>query len=167
MRASVIIFPILACCGCTSLLERPVEITPDDIYSWEDQHYPASHWEYLGSRGQYHYFDRSNIGMTPLKLHRRYLPDFEGYPYHRDHPILESADVEVWADHIRIEIDGEKPLWVPFKSKGFITADRRPARQPRQPLPAPPTTSRVIPWKRLMENHETLRVEGPSTTVIE
>lgn len=121
------------------LLERPVRITPRDIYAWEDEYYPESRWTYLGRKGQFHYFDR--YGQTdevhaitlfaPLKLHRRHFGDFEGYTYDKEDPKRESADVEIWAEHIRVEIDGQEPLLIPFESKGFTTEARRSDRPSR------------------------------------
>lgn len=106
------------------------KLTPADIYSYEAANYPSTSWEYVGSKGSWHYFNQptSWIGNHDWKLHRKYLPDLHGFPYYAkpapQHDAL-PADVEIHAEFIRIHIDGNPPYRIPFKSKGFITAEHR------------------------------------------
>ncbi len=106
------------------------KIKPIDIYTHEAAHYPGSSWEYVGSKGRWHYFNRPSSWMTnhDWKLNRKYLPDLHGFPYYAkpapQHDAL-PADVEIHAEFIRIHIDGHPPYRIPFKSKGFITAEHR------------------------------------------
>jgi len=120
---------------------RPRYISPNKIYQFEERYYPKSSWDYCGSSKNWHYFKKygeSKDGVVDFslfyvcKLKRSVLPYIKGYPYDKENIRSTSTDMEIHQDHIRLHIDGENPAIIPFKSKGFLTADRRPKRDRKE-----------------------------------
>lgn len=103
-------------------------LTPALIYEHEAENYPYSSWLYLGESGDWHQFSCRTYYMPEIryKLNKSYLPDLKGQTYNpagRAKGI--STDVEVHQDFIKIEVDNQPSMRIPFQSKGFITAERR------------------------------------------
>ena len=117
--------------GCTVLVDPygEVKMDPSFFYEAQSEHYPNTRWSYLGSDKLWHYFSHYNFGPMNLngyKIRRKHLPTLETYPYDAENPKSTSTDVEIHADFIRIHIDGQNPMRIPFESRGFISAGHRP-----------------------------------------
>ena len=117
-----------------SAMTSTVKLSASDIYEFEAEYYPGTSWSYLGNEGRFHYFDRTAhagrnsfyLDLHTYKLPEKLLDGVIGFPYDPDSKRSESVDVEVHDTYIQIHIDGEQPAKIPFKAKGFITAEHRP-----------------------------------------
>lgn len=117
--------------GCSGLFNLPERKTPEDIYLYESQNYPHFGWTYLGSTHRWHYFfpikQRLFETHPDWKISKDLLPDLQGHPYSisRNKQKGKSADIEILQDYIWIHVDDEKSVKIPFKSKGFVSEERR------------------------------------------
>src|SRR6188508_2169622 len=99
---NLVLLSISALLLSSCMLGTP-KIEPIDIYSYEAANYPSSSWEYVGSKGRWHYFNHpeSWIKNHDWKLDRKHLPDLHGFPYYAEpapqHDAL-PADVEIHAE---------------------------------------------------------------------
>ncbi len=129
---------LLAGCGTIELTEQMlnagIELTPEGIYEFEAEYYPNSTWSYLGERDGSHLFDRTGLSedgtpvmsLSPWVLKDKHLDSIRGYPFDSDSDDSRPVDLEIHKEFIQIEVEGEEPVRIPFKSKGFITSDHRP-----------------------------------------
>lgn len=127
----------LVSCGTVEITEEMlnagIKLTPARIYEFEAEYYPNSSWSYLGRRDGSHLFRHTAISSagkpvfsaSPWVLKNSNCDGVRGFPFDPDSDESRSADVEIHKDFIQIDIDGEEPVRIPFKSKGFITSEHR------------------------------------------
>ena len=125
-----LILALLMQCGCRSILYGPGSVikTPADIYSAEAEN-SRSRWYYVGTKGEWHYFQHySQLTEPDWKIQRNLLPELEGYRYYfgGEKRKLTSTDVKIHKKFIQLHIDGHTPYKIPFESRGYISPDDQP-----------------------------------------
>lgn len=130
---------LLVGCGTVEfteeMLNAGIKLTPERIYEFEAEYYPNSTWSYLGERDGSHLFDRMGLSkdgtpvmsLSPWVLKNKHLEGIRGFPFDPDSGDSRSVDLEIHKEFIQIEIEGEEPVRIPFRSKGFVTSDHRPS----------------------------------------